>query len=247
MNVVIVDDEDRAQKALSLLIQMLRPEMNIVGTAHSVSEAVIEIKNKKPEVVFLDINLIDGDGFDILNYFPHPSFHVVFVTAYNQYALKAFEYSALDYLVKPIDHDDLMRVFDKLDKMKPSTIMRDQLDTMKQYMDEQKSDHIIINTEKEYCRLSITNILRLEADGNYSHIWTRQGKKYMVSKGLKHFETLFGKLFFRVHHSHLVNLRSITRVVTSPDYAVELQNGERCPVSQRKKKELMEVVKGAMT
>lgn len=243
MNVLIVDDELNAQKALSILIKALKPNVNIVGLASSVNEALQIIVKQKPDVVFLDINLGGENAFDLLNSIEKPAFHLVFVTAYNQFALKAFEYSAMDYLVKPIDHDDLIRVFEKLDRLKINSFQVDQLDTLKEHLSEKK-DYIVINTEKEYCRVKIEDILRLEADGNYSHVKTTNGKRYMVSKGLKYFEELLGKVFFRVHHGHLINVNAIIRVITSPDYRVVLQNDETCPVSQRKKKELMEVVKG---
>lgn len=243
MNALIVDDEPNAQKALSILIQALQPDVHIIGVAESVTEALHMISKKAPDVVFLDINLNGEDAFDMLNQIDNPSFHIVFVTAYNQFALKAFEYSAIDYLVKPIDHDDLTRVFDKLKKMKINSLESNQLNTLKEHLRE-KHDYIVINTEKEYCRVKIEDIVRLEADGNYSRVKTMNGKRYLVSKGLKHFEDLLGKLFFRVHHGHLINVNAITRIVTSPDCQVELQNNERCPVSHRKKKELMEVVKG---
>jgi two-component system LytT family response regulator len=241
MNVLIVDDELNAQKALSILIKALKPNVNIVGLASSVNEAVEIIVKQKLDLVFLDINLGGENAFDLLNRIEKPAFHLVFVTAYSQFALKAFEYSAMDYLVKPIDHDDLIRVFEKLDKLKINSLQTNQMDTLKEHLSERK-DYIIINTEKEYCRVKIDDIVRLEADGNYSHVKTTNGKRYVVSKGLKHFEELLGELFFRVHHGHLINVNAITRIITSPDYQVELQNNERCPVSHRKKKELMDVV-----
>ena len=213
MNTVLIDDESAARKSLQLLLTTLKPSLQIIGTADSLTTAKQLIDTKQPEVVFLDINLGDGDAFDLLNQLTFRAFHLIFVTAYNDYALRAFGCNAIDYLVKPIDHDALLRALNKLDTYALATSFTvEQLEALQTQIDGKAPEHLVINTEREYLRLSISEIVYMEADGNYTHIHLKNEQKYLTSKKLKHYETLLSAFFIRVHRSYLVHKKAIKAV-----------------------------------
>jgi len=206
---IIVDDELSARENLSYLIKNFCPDLTVVSTSSNVDEAVKCIVKLKPDVVFLDIEMPHKDGFQLLTEFKEINFIVIFITAYDQYALKAFEVSALDYILKPIDIERLIEVVDRIkDKQ---TINSYKLRTLSFLDNHKKITKISIPYKSDYKIVSIEDIIYIEADRMYSHIYTTDHKRYTAAKKLSYYEDLFigSKDIQRVHRSWIVNLTHV--------------------------------------
>ncbi|NIJ44778.1 two-component system LytT family response regulator [Wenyingzhuangia heitensis] len=207
---IIVDDELSARENLNYLIENFCPDITVVNTCCNVNEAVVSIKKLKPDVVFLDIEMPQKNGFQLIKEFDEINFQIVFITAYDQYAIKAFEVSALDYLLKPIDIDRLLEVTTKLKNQLGLLGFQKRLKTLSS--NQKKLSKISIPYKSDYVIINVDDILYIEADRMYSHIYTHQGKKYTASKKLSHYEELFFENcnFKRIHRSWLANLDKVT-------------------------------------
>jgi two-component system LytT family response regulator len=240
MKVFIVEDEVHSRKTLINFLTKYHKQCTVVGSAETVSEAIKKIVEVKPELLFLDIDLPDGNGFEILNHLSQPWPAVIFVTAYNQYAVKAFQVSAIDYLLKPVDPELLKKAIDKV-----SDITTSQSDNVK------RSEAFSSNTGSKLNKLAlptlngihlvkIDEVIRIEADGNYSKIFLENGENILVSKSLKTFDTwLEGLSFFRVHHSHIINLNFLHKYIKGEGGTAILENGDEIEVSRRRKEEFV--------
>ncbi|MDO6737176.1 LytTR family DNA-binding domain-containing protein [Wenyingzhuangia sp. 2_MG-2023] len=207
---IIVDDELSARENLSYLIQNFCPDICIIDTCCNVNEAVLSIKNKKPDVVFLDIEMPQKNGFQLLKEFDEIDFQIVFITAYDQYAVKAFEVSALDYLLKPIDIDRLLEVSKKIENTLGLISFQKRLSTLS--INKKKLSKISIPYKSDYVIIDIDDILYIEADRMYSHVYTTGEKKYTASKKLSYYEELLfeSEKIKRIHRSWVVNLDMVT-------------------------------------
>ena len=242
MRALIIDDERRARISMQLLLEAVKPTVRVVGAADGVDPGVEQIRSLQPDLVFLDIKMQDGDAFDLLDQLETWDFYLVFVTAYNHFALRAFEYNAIDYLVKPLDHERLERVFDKLHRYTRADGFKQHLQWLRSDIRSGQLDHLVVKGEKEHLRLQVDEILWMEADGNYCRIWMLDGNRHLVSKNLKHYQELLGEQFCRIHHSVLVNVKRIRKLISTPRLEVELTTGKTLPVSQRKRKQLLAVL-----
>lgn len=237
---VLVDDEERSRQTLSGLLARYCPEVTIVGEAGSVSEAVSLLKTVSPDVVFLDINLPDGTGMDILEQLPQRSFDVIFTTAHNEYSLKAFHYAALHYLLKPISYIQLREAVGRIrsNDGKPDErfrVMQEQL------REERKS--IVLSSLDGFSVVEIETIIRCEADSNYTRIFFTKDKPYIASRNLSHFEELLADAgFMRIHNKHLVNVKHVRHYHRGRGGLVEMSDGTQVEVSVRKKDEFMELL-----
>lgn len=243
MKAIIIDDEDLGRTMLKVLIQKYCPEIIVAGEASSVKEAKKQIEEHKPSLIFLDIEMPDGSGFDLLKHFPSPFFSVIFITAYDQYAVKAFKYSAIDYLLKPINIEELCDAVKKATKTsyKEETkfALEHLIDSHNNY-GISKSNKIALPTLEGLIFIDISEIIRCEADGRYTMCWTNNGKKLHLTRNLKDFEeqlTRFG--FCRVHHAHLVNLNHIKNYIKGEGGQITMINGDVITVSKRKKEEFL--------
>jgi two-component system LytT family response regulator len=242
LRTVIIEDEEQKRLALKLMLSELRSDVEIVGEAGDVSTAKQLILKTNPDLVLLDIKLPDGTGFDLLEQLDPVSFKIIFVTAFNEYAVKAFKFSAVDYLLKPVSTEDMMNAIDKTAHMllaeyhlKINTL----LNNHRSPSSEEK--RIIIKTIDKIHVIKIQDIVRCESDASYCHFFLKDGSKITASKPLKEYAGLFNEHgFFRVHKSHLVNLKEVTRYDKSEGGDVILKGGERIPVSSHKKEELLE-------
>lgn len=210
INAIIVDDEERARDVLSTLIERHCPQIHIQDQCKNVKEAIKSIQNHRPNVVFLDIEMPEQAGYELVEFFDPIDFEIIFVTAYDHYAIKAFELSAIDYLLKPVEikrlKEAIARVEDKIGTRK----MEENYKTLVQNLKKEQIDRIIIPHNREQLVISLNEILALEAKESYSVIHCENGKNYMVSKNLKHFESLLEDTsFFRSHKSWLINTSKI--------------------------------------
>jgi two-component system, LytTR family, response regulator len=239
ISAVIIDDELNARKALLNLIELYCPEVNVVGEAIDVAGGLHAISTLNPQLVFLDIKMPDGTGFDLLKRIDHSQFKVVFVTAYDQFAIHAIKMSAVDYLLKPINPKELQESVKKVlemsmldDNMKVKLAVLEENLLLSQHQNRK----IILNTSSNLHVVSINNIIRCEADENYTRVVTTDEQSIMVSKTLKEFDDLLSPFgFCRVHQSHLVNLQMIISYEKGNSGMILMKNKDKIPVSGRRK------------
>jgi two-component system, LytTR family, response regulator len=238
LKALIVDDEFNARNNLKILIDEFCPELKIIGLVESAEEARIIIKKEKPDVVFLDIAMPKEDGFSLLKSYKNRDFSVVFTTAYNEYALKAFKENAIDYLEKPISIDDLRKAVQKVMKVHGSNEQRTPAE-ISELVDEAmegKNDRISIPTRDGYVIIRNTDIIHLEASDNYTMIYLIDGSRHLSSKNIKVYEeNLNQEVFFRTHKSHIINVEHhLKEFSRSEGNMAVLTNGINVPIARRK-------------
>lgn len=241
---IIIDDEAKGRLALREKLSAYCPQVQLLAEASNGQEALSLIEHHKPALIFLDIEMPLMNGFEMLNALPEKNFHVIFTTAYNQYAIKAIKYAAFDYLLKPIDIDELKSTLSKLESMENYQTKK-QIELLKQNMLHPKKqfNKLAIPTLEGLLFYDINDIIHLEANSNYTNIYFSNKTKIIASKTLKEFEELLpDDIFFRTHHSHLINLNFIKRYIKGDGGQIELQNGRYVDVSRRKKEEFLKAI-----
>ena len=242
MNVVIIDDESSGRKAVRNCIIKYAPDLTILDEAEDVKTGIFSILTHQPDIVFLDIDMPDGTGFDLLEKLPKINFKVVFITAHEQYAIKAFKYSAIDYLLKPIDPDEFVFAISKLKT-------ENKLDDIEQKValllqNKIKLEKIALPTSSGLKMIALAEIVRAESDNNYTVFFLMDKSKLMVSKTLKVYDNmLVSEGFYRTHKSHLVNIRHIKEYVNGEGGTVIMLDNSEIEVSRRKKEGLISALK----
>jgi len=231
----IVDDEQNAVDALvAMLKKKFSQQVSICGSNIKASVAIVEIEACQPDIIFIDVEMPEMNGLELLKYFPERKFYTIFTTAHEKYALPALKAAATDYLVKPLSPQD---VYDALQKCIEKTVAKDTNNhpVLHKISLASVSGLILVNTE---------DIIRIEAKNNYSHFYFTNRSKIIVSKTLKEFdELLSARNFFRVHQSHLINLNYVEGVQTSNGDCVLLHQGHKVEISRRKKSDFLQVIK----
>ncbi len=240
----MVDDIPEALEMLSNDIQQIDPEIEIIGKASSVVEASKLLQTKKPDILFLDIMLGDGTGFDILEIVPNLNAKVIFVTASEEHAIKAFKFAAVDYILKPYSFKDLSTAISKAKiQIKPRTA---QLNLLKQIVTKpsEKPTRLSLNTSEKIIVVDIKDIIRCKADNNYTTFYLQDKSKILVSKTLKYYSDILKEVnFLRVHQSHLVNKLFIKEFIKADGGYLMLHDSSNIPVSARKKNEIINALK----
>ena len=237
MNVILVDDELNARLALKGIIEENFPEITILDLCKDVPEAVKSIHKHNPHLVFLDISMPGYSGLELLQFFNDSmNFKIVFVTAYSEYAINAFELSAIDYILKPVKIDALERA---IKKAKESVF---NIELLKENLAHDLPQKIALQTGDGITFLNLDEILYLKADGSYTHFITTLNKKITVSKRLSEYERL-EKLgsFIRIHRSHLINYNCIQKILKQDGGSVVMFNGDILSISNEKKQALMDL------
>lgn len=241
---VIIDDEEKGRKTLYNLITEYCDNIEIVGMGESVKTGIEVINTHQPDLVFLDISMPDGTGFDLLQQLPERDFNLIFVTAHDEYAIRAFEFSALHYILKPANVDDIITAVERATKKgnQPQR-MPDRLSILENVINNNLK-RITINTNDGLMFFELESIVRFEADGNYSVIYLIDGGNYIIPKTLGKFEELLYEcLFCRVHSKHLVNLNFVKKFMKSKNGGtLELYSGDIVPLSVRKKEEFLQLM-----
>jgi len=237
LTAILVDDEQHNRQNLSALLTKHCPEIVVLGEAASVPEAFQLINSAKPEVVFLDIEMPNANGFALLELFEELPFKVVFVTAYDAYALKAIKFSASDYILKPIDHSELRNAVENLlEESTPTELNRQSLDSFLN----QEEKKIALTLSDEIRLISLAHIVRIEADNNYAKFHLDNGEEVLVSKHLGfYYEIIKDFGFMRVHQSHLINQKFVDRYVKRDGGYLQLTNGHQVPISRTQKENLL--------
>jgi two-component system LytT family response regulator len=238
---LIIDDELHNREVIRYILKEHCPNVEIIGEADSVKTGIKAISELKPDLVLLDIRLEDGNAFDLLDQVEKINFKIIFITAYEEYALKAIKFSALDYLLKPVTAEELIVAINKAENQ----YMRDlqiQLTELAHNLNKSVKKRIILRTAEQLHLIPVEDIVRCEADRNYSSFFLINGKKIVVSSPMKDFEDILTEQgFFRVHKSHIVNLNFVKSYIKSDGGYVLLTDGTDLPVSMRKKNQLMQL------
>lgn len=232
MRALIVEDKEHIRKGLIHLLSSIEADVAVLGECGFVKEAVVVANSCKPDLVFLDINLKDGTGFDFLEQVEKADFKVVFITAYEEYALKALKAGAVDYLLKPVDAGELRRALKKVKEVSVDT-QKEQILTVRKVLSDD-DDTLILSLQDTLQVIDLKDLMYCESDKGYTTFYLNNGKKYLASKPLKEFEPkLSGRCFTRPHQSFIVNMRFVDRYDRSG--TIHLKSGARIPVSSRKR------------
>ncbi len=243
LRAIIIDDEAHTRQNIRKMITQHCPDVNIIAEADGVMTGVEAIRNYNPDLIFLDIKMEDGTGFDLLEKLKPIDFKVIFITAWDNYAIQAFKFSALDYLLKPLDADELAAAVQKA----RSVLQRDfntQIENLHNHIDSQdrKRKKIIVRTAENIFLINISDILFCESDGNYTTVWLSDNNRIVSSTSLREYDELLVDWgFFRVHKSYLINMRHITRFEKAEGGSVVLHGELKIPVATRKKEMLLEM------
>ncbi|MBN8678061.1 MAG: LytTR family transcriptional regulator DNA-binding domain-containing protein [Chitinophagales bacterium] len=242
MKSILIDDETDALEALHLLLMETCPEVVIAGKFTDPEKGLAAIRNMKPDLVFLDIEMPVMNGFQLLEALEIPAFSLVFVTAYDQFAVKAFRFSAVDYLLKPVDPVELRKAVDKAaDKHR---VGKSQLDWLKQSLTQQDSrrfDKIALPSAQGYTFVELTDVMYCESDSSYTKFFLANGDTYLITKSLGEVEEMLaGTDFFRIHKQFLVNMRHIRSYIRGDGGYVIMPDKVNIPVSRIKKEEFTE-------
>ncbi|MCA6362676.1 MAG: response regulator transcription factor [Bacteroidetes bacterium] len=245
MKAVIIDDEPNNIELLTTLIERFAPQVELTGTATGVTEGYTLLRKTNPSLVFLDVEMKDGSGFDLLKLVPQMPLRVIFVTAHEHYALQAFHYSATDYLLKPVSPTDLLAAIRKAELAVSHDELMLQMNTLLANMNEpdEKSKKIVLKTMERVYITTVDDIVRLESDGNYTTVHLNDGSKVLVSKLLKDFELILKDLhnFFRTHQSHIINLDYFF-CYEKAESTVILKDKSFVPLAVRKKDQLFRLL-----
>ena len=235
---IIIDDEERARRVLEKLLQEYCNDVEVVALCENVPSGVQKINELNPDVVFCDIEMPDFSGLELLTFFKDVNFELIFATGYSEFAIQAFEMSAIDYLLKPIQIEKLETAVEKLKKKLQQATMHDRLETLKENLQENVINKIALPVSDGLIFIDVKNISLLEADGSYTHVWLKDGSNLLVSKKIKYFEALLANRnqFFRVHRSYIVNINSIKKYSKAESY-IFLDNNKSVKIARDKKAE----------
>lgn len=245
MKLLITDNEPGQRAALRSLLQHFCPEITELEEAGGVQSGLATIRSFRPDILLLDVEMEDGSGFDLLNQLYNPGFQLIFVTAYNQYAIEAFKFSAIDYLLKPVDPDALQKSIQKAMLNIRNNNLQQQVQVLLQQLSgvQNKERKIVLKDIDNTWFIKVADVLYCEAEGTYTRFHLQNGGPILVSKNLKEYEEILEPLgFLRTHHSFLANPDKIKSFDKTHGGALVLEGGLSIPVSQRKKDFVMQVL-----
>lgn len=241
---ILIDDEKNALEMMEWLLKTYCPEVEILAMCNSSEQGVEQIHKLRPDLVFLDIEMPNMNGFDMLEKFDNIFFDVIFCTAYDQFAIRAFKYSALDYLLKPVDPDDLKAALKKISRKQQSP-SRQQFELLLQTMKQEARStpqRVALTTGDGLIFVPTSEIIYCEAESNYTQVVLTGGKKILVSKVLKDIdEVLSGPDFYRVHSSYLININRIKKLVRGDGGYIIMDNDATVSISRSRRQEFMEL------
>ena len=243
IKVLIIDDENRTRDFVKKMIDSFQLDLEVFTDGENVETGIEAINRIQPDIVFLDIQMPDGTGFDVLNSLETKKFEVIFITAYQEYAIKAIKFSALDYILKPIDaeelHSAVLTAIDSVDFKKEDL----QYEALENNIQPGNRRKLVLKTQECVYIVDLMEIIRCEADKNYTFFFLNNGKKILVSRTLKDFETMLnGYGFFRIQQSHLINLDYLDRYDKHQGGAIIMKDGSALPLSPAKKDQFFKLL-----
>jgi two-component system, LytTR family, response regulator len=237
LRTIIIDDEHDAVNFIHSIIDEYCPGLEVIGKSHNVLDGIKLIKSSEPDLIFLDVEMPHGSGFDLLAQFPEKTFDVIFITAFNHYAIKAIKFSAVDYILKPININEFIIAVEKVIEKRSSSLHSN--NNYLALIENLKSSFpfkLAIPTSDGMEYLSTKDIIRIEADRSYCWFYLVNKRKVLVSRNLKEFQELLNdRNFFRPHNSHLINLEHVRKYIRSEGGAIEMMDGSQVPISRTKK------------
>lgn len=244
LQVLLIDDEPSARQVIRTYLNEFCPKFQLVGEAGNVQDAIRLVRERRPGLLFLDIHMADGEGFDLLDKFDQPDFHVIFTTAHDEFALRAFRYSAVDYLLKPIGPDEFLRAVDKALRLRERPDFQHFLSLMQQPRQAAAFQKIALPSLEGITLVKLSNIVRLEANGGYTNFFMASGEHCLITRSIGEFEEILPQgSFFRVHVSHLVNLDFVKKFLREDGGYLLLEDNSKVPIARRRKDEFMEVLR----
>ena len=242
MRAIIVDDEAKSRNTLITSLNRYTPQIEIVADAASVVEALKKIKEHQPDLLFLDVQLPDGSGFDILELLPNLNFKIIFVSAYDKYAIDAFKFSAIDYLLKPVEPDLLIKAVEKSAKEDKLESLEGKLNVL--LSNRKQIEKIALPSTNGLELVKVEEIVYCQADSNYTIFHLQNKQQIMVSRSLKEYDEILSPLgFFRIHQSYLIKLSFVKKYIKGEGGSVILENGKELDVSRRRKEGFIAAIK----
>ena len=242
MRTLIIDDEQECRRATRLIAEKYCPNLQIVGEADSVATGLKAISQLQPELVLLDIQMQDGTGFDLVQHYETIPFKIIFITSFDQYALQAFQLSALDYLLKPIEPELLIKAVHKAVTVDVSHTIKQQVEI--QLASLQVKQRIALPTLEGLEIFNLDDIMYCESDSNYTMFYLKNNSKFMVSRTIKEYEDILPeKQFVRIHKSYIINLLFVTKYIKGDGGDIVLSNGVCLPIARLRKDKLLEKLK----
>ena len=241
--VLIIDDENRTRDFVKKMIDSFNLDLDVFTDGENVETGIEAINRIQPDILLLDIQMPDGTGFDVLNSIETKNFEVIFITAYQEYAIKAIKFSALDYILKPIDseelHSSIITAIDSLEFKREET----KFIALENNIQPNNRRKLVLKTQECVYVVDLNEIIRCEADKNYTFFYLNSGKKILVSRTLKDYETMLnGYGFFRIQQSHLINLEYLDRYDKQQGGAVIMKDGTSVPLSPAKKEQFFKLL-----
>ncbi|TNF47660.1 MAG: response regulator transcription factor [Bacteroidetes bacterium] len=233
---LVIDDENRTRELIVKMINSFGLDIEAIQGGNNVSSGIESIEVNDPDIVFLDIQMPDGTGFDLLKGLKEKNFELIFITAHEEFAIKAIKFSALDYILKPIDQTELKAAVEKAIKAVDDKKEEIQFEALQNNINPSMKRRLVLKTQESVHVVELDNIIRCEADRNYTSFFLTGGKKILVSKTLKEYETLLsGHNFLRVQQSHLINLDYVDRYDKGNGGSVVMKDGSEVPLSPAKR------------
>ena len=235
ISVVIVDDESLARETLKSMLAEMAPDIEVMAEGDGVATGVDAIQTNQPDAIFLDVQMDDGTGFDLLDHFPKPDFGVVFTTGYDKFALAAFENNALHYLIKPLHPHKLLEACNRLREKARQDQLAKRLDGAKEDIRENQLKNITLRSNEEINFLKLDDIIRLEASDNCTFFYPVNRKRIFITKTLREYEKMLpDHQFFRTHQSHILNRKHVLKVSKEDGWQVLMSDESLVPISRRK-------------
>jgi two-component system LytT family response regulator len=241
MNAIIIDDEIDSIRTLQIELNKYCPQVNISGSFTSAKEALMTLKSHAPDLLFLDIELGEMSGFDLLESLGECSFDIIFVTAFDEFAIRAFEVTAMGYLLKPFDKHQLVSAVNRVEKKRIAATPTYQV--LLENLRNTNNEKLIVPTESSLEVILISEIIYLRSENNYSRIFIQNGEEFLSSKSLKKFESVLTPAgFFRCHNSYLINLKQVRRFIKGVNERLIMTNGDEVYISRSKRSELLRIL-----
>jgi two-component system LytT family response regulator len=247
INAVLIDDEKMVIDSLRMLLAEHCPDVDVSGMAASYEEGIRLVQEKKPDLVFLDIEMPYGSGFDLLEHFPDRTFDVIFVTAHSHYAIRAFKFSAVDYILKPVDIQELVHAVNQIKRLRRfGPAMSRRYKVLEENLKSPVPKRLALPSSSGLDFIDIEDILHIQAEGRYSRIFLCSGDSMLVTKNLGQFGKLLGEdRFFRSHHSHLVSTGHVSKYLHRDGGVIVLSDGSQVPLARARKKSFFKKMQSA--
>ena len=245
MKIIIIDDESRTRKSIANLLKFSNQNIELIAEAENVKTGLEAISLHSPDIVLLDINMPDGTGFDLLQKIDNPDFKIIFITAYEEFAVKAFEFSAIDYLLKPVDPQKLFNAIEKAYNLVEQENISLKLNAMFANLENSSDENkkLVLKTAENIYIVNTKDIIRCQSDGGYTEFYLIDGKRILVSRNLKDYEEMLdGYGFYRIHQSHMINIQYVDHYSKVEGGAVVMKDLSELPVARRKKESFLKLL-----